>query len=115
MDQLVQLNYFHDSQWTKTQRPYIALPGLLNTIHYANFDYARGPEQLIKDVRGCTETFRLHEQGFTFLPWSPSSIDWTDETDIVDCYLPQVKDLLQRELNIGTSLKRCEVFDWRVG
>ncbi|KAF3074042.1 hypothetical protein CFAM422_003773 [Trichoderma lentiforme] len=114
MDQLVKLNYFHDSQWTKTQRPYITLPGLLKTIHYANFDYVTGPEQLIKDVRGCTETFMLHEQGFTFLPWSPSDIDWTDEADIESRYLPQVKDLLQKELDISESLKRCEVFDWRL-
>ncbi|KAM6486197.1 hypothetical protein HDV62DRAFT_387601 [Trichoderma sp. SZMC 28011] len=106
MDQLVKLNYFHDSQWTKTQRPYITLPGLLKTIHYANFDYVTGPEQLIKDVRGCTETFMLHEQGFTFLPWSPSDIDWTDEADIESRYLPQVKDLLQKELDIGKSLQR---------
>lgn len=90
------------------------MPGLLKTISEANFQHFVGPQQLIKDVRGCDTPFTLQQQGFTFQRWSPSELDWSDENQITDCYLPQVKGFLLEQLKDGNPIERCEAFDWRV-
>lgn len=114
MDQSVRLFYLGESPLLKTQKPYMIGPGYMKSIPVCNYRLEAGPEQIIKDVRGRTEEFTLQEQGFAFRSWSPSEIDWDDESQISQTYLPEAKELLRQELNLGDSFKGCEVFDWRV-
>lgn len=114
MDQRAKLYYLRDSPLLKTQKPYMIGPGFMKTIPVCNYSLEAGPEQVIKDVRGFVEEFTLPKHGFAFRPWSPSKIDWEEEDQILDTYIPEVKELLRHVLDIGDSFKRCEVFDWRV-
>lgn len=114
MDKLVRLTYLEDSEYFKTEKPFMTFPGLLKRFPDSNCSAFRGPEQLIKDVRGDQNDFSLSQQGFVFRGWSSSKIDWHQEGQIVDDYLPQVKKLLLEELSREQKVARCEIFDWRV-
>lgn len=114
MDQLVRLTYLEDSESFKREKPFMTFPGLLEGFPDSNCSAFRGPEQLIKDVRGDQNDFSLSLQGFVFRGWSSSEIDWHQEEQIVDEYLPQVKKLLLEELSPEQKVARGEIFDWRV-
>lgn len=114
MDQHVKLYYLGESPALKTQKPYLLSAGFMKSIPECNWKYEAGPEQVIKDARGYEEEFSLPKQGFAFRRWSPSEIDWEDESQILDKFLPEAQEFLRQELNLGSSLKQCEVFDWRV-
>lgn len=114
MDQHVKLYYLGESPALKTQKPYLLGSGLLKSIPECNWKYEAGPEQVIQDARGHEDEFSLTKQGFAFRKWSPSEINWEDEREIMDKFLPEAQDFISNELNLGSALKRCEVFDWRV-
>lgn len=114
MDQHVKLYYLGESPALQTQKPYLISTGLLKSIPQCNWKYEGKPDQSIKDARGCEEDFTLSKQGFTFQQWTPSWINWEDENEIKRTFLPEAREFLLRHLDLGDSLKRCEVFDWRV-
>ncbi|PWY89860.1 hypothetical protein BO70DRAFT_426293 [Aspergillus heteromorphus CBS 117.55] len=106
--------YLSDSPLLKKQKPYMVRAGVLKTIPTCNYRLKLGPEQLVEDVRGSTEKFTLSDHGFKFRSWSPTEIDWDDENQILQTFLPEAKALLREELGLGDAFKRCEVFDWRM-
>lgn len=114
MHQLARLSYLRPSPRHDIEKPYYTFPGILKTLPEANYEQLLGPEQLIEDVRECEEEFSLQKQGFTYRSLPAVDINWDAQKDIAASYLPQVKQCLAQELNLGESLKRCEVFDWRV-
>lgn len=114
MDQRVKLYYLGQSPDVETQRPYLISKGLLKSIPECNWRYVAGPEQVIQDARGREHDFSLLEQGFAFRKWSPSTIDWNDEKQIKQTFLKEAEQFVLTEMNLGDSLKHCEVFDWRV-
>ncbi|QPG96274.1 hypothetical protein C2857_003717 [Epichloe festucae Fl1] len=115
MDQHVKLYYLGESPALETEKPYLLSAGLLKSVPQCNWRYEAGPEQVIKDARGHEEEFNYVENGFAFRPWSPSPIDWENETQIREKFLVEAQEFVRRELNFGDdSLKRCEVFDWRL-
>ena len=101
MDLRAKLYYLRDSPLLRTHKPYTVGPGCLKIIPTCNYRLAPGPEQLIEDVRGSTEEFTLAKQGFAFRSFSPSQIDWTDESQIVNTYLSEAQELVRQELNRG--------------
>lgn len=114
MDQRARLYYLRDSSLLKVQKSYMKGPNFIKTIPLCNYRLQAGPELLNKDVRGMGDTFSLATSGFVFRPWAPSTIDWESEHQIVHTYLPEAKDLIHQELDLGDAFKGCEVFEWRV-
>lgn len=114
MDQSTKLSYLRPSPRHETEKPYYLFPGILKTLPVSNYRQILGPEQLIEDARGRESEFSLQDQGFIYRSWSPIDVDWDDQKNILASYVPQTKESLIMELDLGDSLKRCEMFDWRV-
>lgn len=115
MDAHAKLWYLGESPALQTQKPYLISTGLLKSIPQCNFTYEGKSGQLIKDARGCEDDFTLSKQGFTFQRWTPPlGINWENEDEIRQTFLPEAKEFLVRHLDLGSRMKRCEVFDWRV-
>ena len=114
MDETVRLRYIRPLPLYEKEKPYYIFANIPPGFKRSNLEYEYGHEQVISDVRGYEPNFTLQEHGFVYRPWIPPQLNWEDEQEIVGKYIPSVKALIADVLDIGKSLRRCEVFDWRV-
>jgi hypothetical protein len=66
----------------------------------------------IEDIRGKEDGFELDVQGFRVLRHVSEVDDLKDKTEIEEKYLPELEELVRREL--GGEVKKVHIFGWKV-
>lgn len=66
---------------------------------------------MIWDVRGLSTELSLDTNGFIYRQHTMRTIDCTNREDVQQSYLPEVEELLKREVE---GADRVFFFDWRV-
>lgn len=98
-DVKVKLHYLKNDPIYATQKPLQITPNFLDKEHKTNVRLAEGEEETIHDVRGRESDFSLDEHGFKYVHAPTNFKDWSSQPKIAQGYLPELEDLLRREVD----------------
>ncbi|KAL8882646.1 MAG: hypothetical protein Q9198_000394 [Flavoplaca austrocitrina] len=96
------------------EKPYeifMQIPEDLPHIRRTNLVFGRVHEQLVEDVRGREEQYRLNEHGFQVLRAPTSFADFASKEAVEDVYLPECIQLLKDNVE---DVDRVFFFNWRL-
>ena len=105
------LKYAKDLDLYKTVKPYSILTHFEDGMTVTNLEWETTEPEEIYNIRGCEQAFTLDDHGFAFLNHQTEFSDWLNRQAVEEQYLPQVVDLIKRQVD---GADEVEVFDWRV-
>lgn len=115
MDEEAKLQYLDWQQLYEIEKPFQLFSAVaqadLPDQRTTNLVFREGDLECIHDVRGTESQFTLDKQGFTFRRHHTLVEDFSRREDVEDFYLPEIEDLLRREVN---GVDQVYFFDWRV-
>lgn len=76
-----------------------------------NLEWTKGDVEIIHDVRGMVSQFTLDRNGFAFREAPTNFRDFGSTEQIERSYLPEVEDILRREVE---GVDQIHFFDWRI-
>lgn len=94
----VRLQYLKDDPIYKKQKPLQITPNFLDTEKKTNVGLAPGQPETIHDVRGRMDQFSLDSHGFQYVHAPTSLTEWASQPKIAKAYLPDLEQLLKREV-----------------
>lgn len=110
-DVTVKLQYLaHDPIYEKV-KPLQVVPGFLDREGKSNVRLQPGEPETIVDIRHVAKDFTLDDNGFCYVKAPTSFKDWTSQSKIGEVYLPEMEDLLRRELD---GVDEIMLFDARI-
>ncbi|KAK0644423.1 hypothetical protein B0T16DRAFT_196736 [Cercophora newfieldiana] len=114
-DEKASFNYMSWQDIYKTEKPFqvlIDIPKDSPDQRHTNVEYAAGPEEIVRDVRGREHVFSMDLNGFEYVK-AASSLDYAGFADaavIKREYIPECIALLKR---VVPDVKGVRVFGWR--
>lgn len=96
------------------EKPYeifIQIPEDLPNIRRTNLVFGKGEKQLVTDVRGREDQYKLNEHGFQVLRAPTTFKDFTSKEAVEAVYLPECIQLLKDNVE---DVDRVYFFNWRV-
>ena len=97
-DIAVQLYYLKDDPLYDRVKPLQITPAFADKEGRTNVQLTLGEVEVIKDVRGLEESFSLDSHGFVYVRAPTTFSDWTSQPKIAEEYLPELEELLKREV-----------------
>lgn len=98
-DICVQLQYLKDDPLYDTIKPLQIVPDWADTEGRTNVRLEAGLPETIHDVRGSGKTFSLDINGFSYIKAPTTFIDWASQQKIGSDHLPELEQLLRREVD----------------
>ncbi|KAK3719456.1 hypothetical protein LTR37_004314 [Vermiconidia calcicola] len=97
-DVSVQLQYLRNDPLYDTVKPLQITPNFLDNEGRSNVRLEAGPPEIINDIRGRQDQFTLDGNGFCYVSAPTSFQDWSSQPQIGKKYLPELEELLKREV-----------------
>lgn len=98
-DARVKLHYLKNDPLYDSVKPLQVTPNFQDAEHKTNILLEPGPEETLTDVRGREHEFTLDDHGFTYVNAPTNFKDWSSQPQIAKEYLPEMEQLLQREVD----------------
>lgn len=95
----VQLQYLRDDPLYNLVKPIQITPNFLDCEGRSNVRLESGPSETLNDVRGREHEFTLDSNGFHYVQAPTTFKDWSSQPQIAKEYLPELEDLLRREVD----------------
>ncbi|KAK4547112.1 hypothetical protein LTR36_001333 [Oleoguttula mirabilis] len=95
----VQLQYLKDDPLYDTIKPLQITPNFADREGRTNVRLTPGETEVIKDVRGVDHDFDLDKNGFKYVKGPTKMRDWSSQPKIAQEYLPEIEELLKREVD----------------
>jgi len=95
----VQLQYLRDDPLYDLVKPIQITPNFLDREGRSNVRLESGPPEVLNDVRGREHEFTLDANGFCYVHAPTNCKDWSSQPQIAKEYLPELEDLLRREVD----------------
>ena len=109
------LQYLKWQELYETEKPYQLFSTVakqeLPVRGATNLEWTKGDVEIIHDVRGRVSQFTLDTNGFAFLKVPTNFRDFESSEQIEKIYLPEVEDILWREVE---GVDQIYFFDWRI-
>jgi hypothetical protein len=96
------------------EKPYeifLQIPEDLPNIRRTNLVFGKGEKQLVEDVRGSEDHYKLNEHGFQILRAPTTFENFTSKDAVEAVYLPECIQLLKENVE---DVDRVYFFNWRV-
>ena len=97
-DITVRLQYLKDDPVYETKKPTQVTPPF-PTSNRTNIELMPGPPELLNDVRARQNEFTLDNNGFCYVKAPTTFKDWSSQPAIAKDFLPEMEDMLRREIN----------------
>ncbi|KAK5171829.1 uncharacterized protein LTR77_003465 [Saxophila tyrrhenica] len=91
--------YLRDDPLYDTVKPIQVTPNFLDREGRSNVRLESGPPEILNDVRGREHEFNLDANGFCYVHSPTAFKDWTSQPQIAKQYLPDLEELLRREVD----------------
>lgn len=98
-DARVKLQYLKNDPLYDTVKPLQVTPNFQDAAHKTNVFLEAGPEETLNDVRGREQEFTLDDHGFAYVHAPTAFKDWSSQPQIAKEYLPEMEQLLRREVD----------------
>ncbi|KAK5136272.1 hypothetical protein LTR08_003879 [Meristemomyces frigidus] len=97
-DIAVKLQYLKDDPLYDRVKPLQITPTFADKDGRTNVQLMPGAVEVIRDVRGLDHSFSLDENGFVYVKAPTAFKEWSSQPRIAQDYLPELEELLKREV-----------------
>lgn len=98
-------------KYVKPYQAFLPLPEGVSAELQQNIEFSEGQAEVVGDLRKSKESFTLDKHGFQVCKFNHSLPQAPNASLMEEVYLPQVLELLKREV---PETERSKVFDWRM-
>ncbi|KAJ9650774.1 hypothetical protein H2198_009929 [Neophaeococcomyces mojaviensis] len=112
MDQTAIFTYLDWQEFYHYEKPFQVFSAISNdSSSTSNLRFKDGLPEIVHDVRGQEYEFNLNINGFAFSRHAFQAAWFTNASNIVNLYLPQMEQLLRQNIQ---DIDRVYFFDWRI-